>query len=72
MMKHGPWLMPLGALLFLAAVLVLAWWPDKWDRATVVKICRNGTPILRVDGEYWARRSGFARYRVENPETVCQ
>ena len=41
------------------------------NRGIVIKICHDGTRILRIDdGTYWARYSVRA-YRVDNPETVC-
>ena len=55
----GPFL--LGALLlalpFVAVVFVFTI-PDRWDRATVVRICRDGTRVFRMeDGEYRVRYS---------------
>lgn len=47
--------------------------PGRWDGAVVLKICRDGTPILRDrEGEIWARRTGFVAYRVIDPEKICQ
>jgi hypothetical protein len=52
---------------------IIAAIPSRWSDAVMVKICRDGTPILRrQNGEYWARRSGFTSYRVEDHEHVCQ
>jgi hypothetical protein len=65
------WVALLLPSLVVAAGVAIVLWPSQWDRADVVKICRDGTPILHVDGQYWARRSSFVRYRVVNPETVC-
>lgn len=46
--------------------------PSKWDGATAIKICRDGTPILRLtDGSVWARRSAVLAYRVEDQEKIC-
>jgi hypothetical protein len=60
------------AVVFLAAVYVLFVLPDRWTGAVVVKVCRDGSPILRNrDGRYWLRRNGLVAYQVENPETVC-
>lgn len=45
---------------------------DRWDKAVVIKICRDGTPILRLpDESVWARR-GLRAYRVEDWQTVCE
>jgi hypothetical protein len=48
--------------------------PTKWDNATVLRICRDGTPIVQLsDGSVWALRSGLLVYRVERkPEEVCE
>ena len=64
------WLGGMIALgLSIVAVLNL---PDKWDKAVALKICRDGTPIVRLeDGSVWARRSGIRAYRVENEDKVC-
>ena len=64
------WLVGMIALgLSIAAVIAL---PDKWDKAVALKICRDGTPIVRLpDGTVWARRSGIRAYRVENEDKVC-
>jgi hypothetical protein len=64
------WFVGMAALgLSVAAVIAL---PDKWDKAVALKICRDGTPILRLqDGSIWARRNGFTAYRVENEDKVC-
>jgi hypothetical protein len=56
-----------------AAILgvVLASIPDQWDRATVLRVCPDGTPVLRLqDNSIWMRR-GYRAYRVDNLETVC-
>lgn len=53
-------------------VVISVYVPSKWDNATAIKICRDGTVILRLtDGTTWARINGFRHYRVENVETVC-
>jgi hypothetical protein len=60
------------AVAFLGAVYVLFVLPDRWTGAVVVKVCRDGSPILRdKDGRHWLRRNGLVAYQVENPETVC-
>jgi hypothetical protein len=48
--------------------------PSKWDQATVLRICRDGTPIVQLaDGSVWARRTAFLAYRVERkPEEICE
>jgi hypothetical protein len=57
-----------SALMVVLALML----PSKWDKAVALKICRDGTPILRLqDGSIWARRNGFIAYRVENEEMVC-
>jgi hypothetical protein len=71
-----PWLGPSLAVatgaVFMLSLLVLFAMPDRWEQATAIKICRDGTPILRLaDGSIWARRSGFHAYRVEDAQTIC-
>ena len=44
-------------------------WSAAWDNAVVVKICRDGTYIYRLNnGHYYT--GGFPR-RIENIDTVC-
>ena len=61
-----------GIVIFaLVAVIVLVVQPDKWTRAVIVKICHDGTRILRLeDGSHWARYQARS-FAVENPDTVC-
>jgi hypothetical protein len=65
-----------AAIAAMVAVIVL--WdnpiPSKWNGATVLRICRDGTPIVQLaDGSVWARRSGVLAYRVDRkPEEVCE
>jgi uncharacterized protein YjeT (DUF2065 family) len=67
---HTLWLALMFAL-FLGGIYVLVM-PDRWTGAVAVKVCRDGSPILRdKDGRYWLRRNGLVAYLVENPETVC-
>jgi hypothetical protein len=41
--------------------------PDKFDNAVLLKICSDGTRVLRLtDGTVWADD-----YRVEDWRTVC-
>ena len=48
------------------------WRARQMGHRQVLRICRDGTPILRLtDGSIWARRSGLRAYRVENEQTVC-
>jgi hypothetical protein len=59
------------------AVLVVSIWviatPSKWDKSVALRICRDGTPILRLsDGSIWARQSSVRAYRVEDEKSVCQ
>ena len=66
----APWVLTL-AVVILASILMLAS-PNKWDHATVLRICRDGTPILQLeDGTVWARRNALTRYRVKDPAMVC-
>jgi hypothetical protein len=67
------WLWVPLIVLFASSILLIAW-PDKWDNATVLRICRDGTPIVQLpDGTVWARRGGFTRYRVKSdPAEVCR
>jgi hypothetical protein len=54
-----------------AFIIWVASQPSRWDGATLIKICHGRTNILRLrDGTIWSRR-GYARYPVENPDTVC-
>ena len=73
-MTWKSWIGP-AVLIFVSGILaaLIAAMPDsKWDKAVVLRICRDGTPILRLaNGELWARRSGFVSYRVEDMQTVC-
>lgn len=70
------WLKPVGFTCVVVAIFVLgvamAWIPDRWDNATVIKIC-DGTFILKLeDGSLWARRAGgYRAYRVEDAAKVC-
>jgi hypothetical protein len=68
-------LISINVLIIAASVLMVVlalMLPSKWDKAIALKICRDGTPILRLqDGSIWARRNGFTAYRVENEEKVC-
>jgi hypothetical protein len=61
----------LGALVFI--LLSTPAVPSKWDGAIAIRICRDGTPILRLaDGSHYARCNGLTAWRVEDPERVCQ
>jgi hypothetical protein len=69
------WLPFVAAAVLGIAFGALIWWlPSKWDGATVLRICRDGTPIVQLaNGSIWARRSGILAYRVERkPEEICQ
>jgi hypothetical protein len=58
---------------FLALGFAIAWTPSRWDNAVAVRICRDGTPILRLaDGSLWARRSSALAYRVEDQDRICE
>ncbi len=47
--------------------------PDRWDRATVIKVCRDGTKIFRMDdGEYRVRAPGSLRSFHANDANVCR
>ena len=68
---HILWLALMFTLL-VWGVYVLFAMPDHWTGAVAVKVCRDGSPILRDKvGRYWLRRNGLVAYLVENPETVC-
>ena len=44
---------------------------DRWDGAVLVRVCRDGTHIFRLnDGTH--RTGGLSASPVENPEKVCQ
>jgi hypothetical protein len=45
---------------------------DRWDRATVVKVCRDGSRVFRMeDGEYRVRaRSSFRSFHAESAD-IC-
>jgi hypothetical protein len=50
-----------------AVILLVAIAPDRMDRATVVKVCRDGTKVFRMaDGEYRTRY-----YHAAGPD-ICQ
>jgi hypothetical protein len=55
-------LISINVLIIAASVLMVVlalMLPSKWDKAIALKICRDGTPILRLqDGSIWARRNG--------------
>jgi hypothetical protein len=58
----------LGAALAVASIML----PSKWDGAKVLKICRDGTPILELaDGSIRARRSVVVSYEVKDWKIVC-
>jgi len=61
------------AAIFAAIFIPISSIPSPYDRAVIVKICRDGNRILRMEnGEYRALRPGALRgLKVENPETVC-
>jgi hypothetical protein len=65
------WLISMVALGAAMAVLILV--PDKWDRATLLRVCRDGTLIVRLeDGKVVAKRS-FRAFRIEgNWEDICR
>jgi hypothetical protein len=75
--EYGPTLMGLMGIVaafgFVIWVLVLTFVPStQWDDAVVVRICHDGTPILKLrDGTIWARRTLAFGYRVEDAEKVC-
>jgi hypothetical protein len=73
MSKHiNMQLLTASVIAFGMAVGALIAWPGKWDKAVALKICRDGTPILRLqDGSIWARRNGFTAYRVEDWQNIC-
>ena len=59
------------------SIIVLAT-PDKWDKATLIYICQNGTPILQLtDGTVWAKM-GLRAWQLRNlpapaaARTICQ
>jgi len=63
----------LGAIGFGVLVFALLSTPSKWDGAVAIRICCDGTPVLRrADGSVWARRDGFTSYRAEDPERICR
>ena len=68
------WMAPILVTIAVIAVMVaILWAPSRWDQAVLVKVCRDGTPILRLaDGSFVARRTGFVSYRVEELERVCR
>jgi len=65
------WFGSMGLLSVSLAVLILV--PDKWDRAALLKICHDGTLIVRLeDGRVVAKRS-FRAFRIEgNWEDICK
>lgn len=71
------WLGYMGFVIFVLVVGVVTFMvmsvPDSYDRAVVIKICRDGSRIFRMqDGEFRTLRPGaFRGFKVENPETVC-
>jgi hypothetical protein len=74
-MNWKGWIGPAAVVLvsvIIAVVLAITPMPNRWSGAIALKICRDGTPILRLlDGSMWARRNGFTAYRVEDMQTVC-
>jgi hypothetical protein len=69
------WLPPiigllLGALLLALPTILMTTVPDRWDRATVVKVCRDGTKVFQMeDGEYRVRTS-IRSFHAKGPD-VC-
>jgi hypothetical protein len=54
-------------LLFGASLGALYVVSDKWDKSVVLKVCRDGTMIVRQDnGSVWALRRWGRAYRVES------
>jgi hypothetical protein len=56
----------LGAFLVALPTILMITIPSKFDRAIVVRICRDGTKVFRMeDGEYRVRN-----YRATGPD-IC-
>lgn len=69
----GPIALPLISAAFALWMNFVVKAPGKWDGATVLKICRDGTPILRqTDSTVWARQNSLHAWRVQNEQTVCE
>jgi hypothetical protein len=68
-----PWAVTLiGVTAVIIFVIAITAQPSKWDGATLLKICRDGTPIVRLrDGTVWARRTQYFGYPVEDLNSVC-
>lgn len=66
-----PWWLGMSVV-FAVSMYVLFVVPDRWSGAVAVKICRDGSVILRDrGGVYWVRRNAVRAYRVDDAETVC-
>jgi len=67
----SPWLGLIIAALLIIATGGLVAAPDRWDRATVIHVCPDGTKVFRMeDGEYRVRYRGFRSYHAIGPD-VC-
>jgi hypothetical protein len=56
----------------LIAVAVSFTFSDRWDRATVVRVCYDGTKVFRMeDGEYRVRAPGSWRSFHAAGADVC-
>jgi len=72
MSQFVAWTVAISGLVIAVVAILLMPTPGPWADAVAVKICHDGTPILRrADGTIWARRSGLVAYRVENENIVC-
>jgi hypothetical protein len=56
----------LGALLVAAPAVM----PDRWDRATVVRVCHDGTKVFRMDDGDYQVRTNWRSYHAESAD-VC-
>ena len=70
------WSLVIGAIIFAIPIIItisLLSAPDRFENATVVKICRDGTKVFRMeDGEYRvpASSSGWRSFHADGPD-IC-